>query len=52
VAATEVRFKNGLAGQLDLNDATLALARAQTLYNQAQHDACSADAQLKWALGE
>ena len=52
VAATEVRFKNGLAGQLELNDATLALARAQTLYNQAQHDACSADAQLKWALGE
>ncbi|MBI5743000.1 MAG: TolC family protein [Elusimicrobia bacterium] len=52
LAATEVRFKNGLAGQLDLNDATLALNRAQTLYNQAQHDACSADAQLKWALGE
>lgn len=52
LAATEVRFRNGLAGQLDLNDATLALNRAQTLYNQAQHDACSADAQLKWALGE
>ena len=52
LAATEVRFRNGLSGQLDLNDATLALNRAQTLYNQAQHDACSADAQLKWALGE
>lgn len=52
LAATEVRFRNGLAGQLELNDATLALNRAQTLYNQAQHDACSADAQLKWALGE
>jgi outer membrane protein TolC/AcrR family transcriptional regulator len=52
LSATEVRFRNGLAGQLDLNDATLALNRAQTLYNQAQHDACSADAQLKWALGE
>jgi len=52
VTATEVRFKNGLAGQLELNDSALALARAQTLYNQAQHDACSADAQLKWALGE
>ena len=52
LAATEVRFKNGLAGQLDLNDATLALNRARTLYNQAQHDACSDDAQLKWAVGE
>ncbi len=52
LSATEVRFKNGLAGQLDLNDATLALNKAQTLYNQAQHDTCSADAQLRWALGE
>jgi outer membrane protein TolC len=52
LAATEVRFRNGLAGQLELNDATLALNRAQTFYNQAQHDACSSDAQLKWALGE
>ncbi|OGR43811.1 MAG: hypothetical protein A2X35_08850 [Elusimicrobia bacterium GWA2_61_42] len=50
--ATEVRFRNGLAGQLDLNDATLALNRARTLYNQAQYDACSDDAQLKWAVGE
>ena len=52
LAATEVRFKNGLAGQLDLNDATLALNRARTLYNQAQYDVCSDDAQLKWAVGE
>ena len=52
LAATEVRFKNGLAGQLDLNDATLALNRAQTLYTQAQHDACSADAEIAWAVGE
>jgi outer membrane protein TolC len=51
LAATEVRFKNGLAGQLDLNDATLALNRARTLYNQAQYDACSDDAQLNWAVG-
>jgi outer membrane protein TolC len=50
--ATEVRFRNGLAGQLDLNDATLALNRARTLYDQAQYDACSDNAQLKWAVGE
>jgi len=50
--ATEARFKNGLSSQLDLNDASLALNRSQTLYTQAQHDACSAAAELKWALGE
>jgi len=52
LAATELRFRNGLAGQLDLNDATLALNRAQTLYTQAQHDACSAAAEMAWAIGE
>jgi outer membrane protein TolC len=52
LAATEVRFKNGLASQLDLNDATLALSRSQTFYTQAKHDVCSADAELKWTLGD
>ncbi len=52
LTATELRFRNGLAGQLELNDATLALNRAQTLYTQAQHDACSAAAELAWAVGE
>ncbi|MDA8242779.1 MAG: TolC family protein [Elusimicrobia bacterium] len=52
LAATELRFKNGLAGQLDLSDATLALNKAQTLYTQALHDVCSADAELDWALGK
>ncbi|MBI4350588.1 MAG: TolC family protein [Elusimicrobia bacterium] len=52
LAATELRFRNGLAGQLDLNDAALALNRAQTLYTQARHDACSAAAELAWAVGE
>jgi outer membrane protein TolC/DNA-binding transcriptional regulator YbjK len=52
LAATELRFRNGLAGQLDLNDATLALNRAQTLYTQAQHDVCEAAAELAWAVGE
>ncbi|MBU2574192.1 MAG: TolC family protein [Elusimicrobia bacterium] len=50
--ATEVRFKNGLSSQLDLNDTTLALNRSQTLHTRARHDVCSADAELKWALGE
>ncbi|OGR81841.1 MAG: hypothetical protein A2X32_06505 [Elusimicrobia bacterium GWC2_64_44] len=50
--ATEVRFRNGLSSQLDLNDATLALNRSQTLYTQARHDVCSAAAELKWAVGE
>lgn len=52
LTATEVRFKNGLASQLELNDASLALNKAGTLYNQAQYDVCSDDAQLKWAVGE
>jgi outer membrane protein TolC len=52
LAATEVQFKNGLANQLELNDTTLALNRSQTLYTQAQHDVCSASAELKWALGD
>ena len=52
LTATEVRFKNGLASQLELNDAALALNKAGTLYNQAQFDVCSDAAQLKWAVGE
>ena len=52
MTATEIRFKNGLASQLELNDTSLALNRSQTLYIQALHDTCSADAELKWTLGE
>ncbi len=51
LSATELRFKSGLAGQLDLNDATLALNKAQTLYSQAAYDVCSAGAELDWAVG-
>ncbi len=51
LSATELRFKSGLAGQLDLNDATLALNKAQTLYSQAAYDVCSAGAELDWAIG-
>ena len=52
LAATEIRFRNGLASQLELNDASLALNRSQTLYIQALHDTCSADTELKWTVGE
>lgn len=52
LAATEVRFRNGLASQLELNDTSLALNRSQTLYIQALHDTCSAKAELDWTLGE
>ena len=52
LAATEVRFKNGLASQLELNDTSLALNKSQTLYTQAQHDTCSAEAELMWTLGD
>lgn len=51
LTATEVRFRNGLASQLELNDATLALNKSQTLYTQAQHDTCSAKAELDWTTG-
>jgi outer membrane protein TolC/DNA-binding transcriptional regulator YbjK len=52
LAATEIRFKNGLASQLELNDTSLALNKSQTLYIQALHDTCSARAALDWTLGE
>jgi len=50
--ATELRFKNGLSSQLELNDASLALNRAQTLYVQAMRDACVAASDLNWAVGQ
>jgi len=52
MAADEVRFKNGLASQLEINDTSLALNKSRSLYIQALHDVCSADAELKWTLGE
>jgi outer membrane protein len=52
LTSTEVRFKNGLASQLEINDASLALNKSRSLYIQALHDTCSADAELKWTLGE
>jgi len=45
------RFKNGLASQLELNDAEHDLNNARLQYALAQHDACVAHAQLEWATG-
>ena len=50
--ATETRFKNGLAGLLDLNDMALAFNRTQIQYSQAAYDVCYGGAQLEWAIGE
>ncbi|MBI4675984.1 MAG: TolC family protein [Elusimicrobia bacterium] len=52
LAATEMRFKEGLAGQLELNDVTLALNTSRMIHAQAMHDACTAFAELQWAAGE
>ncbi len=52
LVATEVRFKNGLASQLELNDTSLALNRSETLFTQARHDTCHNAAELSWTLGE
>lgn len=52
LSATEVRFKNGLASQLELNDTSLALNRSETLFTQARHDTCHNAAELSWTLGE
>ncbi|MBI5623525.1 MAG: TolC family protein [Elusimicrobia bacterium] len=52
LAATETRFRNGLASQLELNDATLALNTSRMIQVQAMHDACSAFTELQWAAGE
>jgi len=51
LTATELRFKSGLASQLELNDTSLALNKSQTLYIQALHDTCSGAAELNWTLG-
>jgi outer membrane protein len=52
VNATEARFKNGLASQLELNDVSLALNKSQLLYVQALHDAGVSLANLNWAVGK
>lgn len=49
--AVEVRFRNGLSSQLELNDTALALNRAETLYVQANHDFCYNLARIDWEIG-
>lgn len=49
--ATEVRFREGLSSQLELNDATLAYNLARLNYNQALYDFCIANVNLEYILG-
>ncbi|MFA5162676.1 MAG: TolC family protein [Elusimicrobiales bacterium] len=50
--AVETRFQNGLSSQLELNDASLALNRAQLLRVEALRDVYVYLADLKWACGQ
>ncbi|MDD4003767.1 MAG: TolC family protein [Elusimicrobiaceae bacterium] len=52
VHSDNLRYLQGLASQLELNDATLALNKAQLYYVTAMRDAFVALAQIKWATGE
>lgn len=49
--STEIRFKNGLASQLELNDTVLALNKARLLEITAMNEKCKAVCNLMWAIG-
>jgi len=49
--ATEVRFRNGLASQLELNDAVLTLNKARLLEILAINEKCNALCNIIWAIG-
>lgn len=49
---TTLRYRNGLASRLDLDDSALALHDAQVLYVQAVHDALTALSDLNYAVGK
>ena len=49
--ATEIRFKEGLSSQLELNDATLAYNAARLNYTQALYDFCVANVNLDYVTG-
>lgn len=51
LSATEVRFKNGLSSQLELNDAVLALNKSRLLEITAVNEKCKAICNLIWAIG-
>ncbi len=51
VEAMEIRYKQGEASQLELNDATFALNRARTEYARASHDFWVARAALERVMG-
>lgn len=52
LVSVEIRFKNGLSSQLELNDATLALNQAQLLRVQAMRDVYASLADLEWSRGK
>ena len=49
--ATEMRFKEGLSSQLELNDATLAYNAARLNYTQALYDFCIDNVNLEYLVG-
>lgn len=49
---TTLRYRNGLASRLDLDDSALSLHDAQVQYVQAVHDALTAIADLNYAVGK
>lgn len=49
---TTLRFRNGLASRLDLDDSALSLHDAQLQYVQAVHDALTAIEDLNYAVGK
>ena len=52
VTAYNVQYLQGLASQLELNDSTLALNKAQLNYVTALRDAFTSLVEIKWAAGE
>ena len=49
---TNVRYRNGLASRLDLDDSALLLHDAELQYVQAVHDAFTAVSNLNYAVGK
>ncbi len=49
---TNIRYRNGLASRLDLDDSALLLYNAELQYVQAVHDAFTALSNLNYAVGK
>ena len=50
--STNLRYRNGLASRLDLDDAALLLHDAELQFVQAVHDAYVAVSNLNYAVGK